>query len=513
MKNLKRIFVFVLFAFAAVLAFGAINVKAAEAVAVEADFTTKAASHNSYTDAWTYGDWTVSGGANNAAQWEYIKVGGKNTNLAKWSDIYVAYKNAVTDQITKVTVNVVAGSLKKSGMTVNSWGVYVYSDAEMSNQIDYVAGGSITSAAQLFTFVPTSGTAWPANSYYKVKFDVSDTSGTNGIVCLDNISLYREVQAGLPQLTAPTVAVNGKVASWNAVNGTVLYKVGLYNAANAQSATYEVETTETSYDFSKFTSAGTWFVKVQAVADNTTSASSELSTNEVSFVNASEVTCTPTEFLSFTDPLGQTDYIVSGTLKAFYTNYAESNENNYSDQYSNVSFYLTDGVSKIIVYRLVDTKGKDLNVGDILTVKGKLQAYNSVNQIPSTGATYVSIKPLCGVGVQTADAGNGAQHVRLVGGLNVNYEDVTALTFTITDANDAQKTTTITVSNVFGTLTANGTAGVAEITAASQGFESLFALTITNIPAGTTLKVTATYTTAEGTYTSAVKTVEVPAAQ
>ena len=115
------------------------------------------------------------------------------------------------------------------------------------------------------------------------------------------------------------------------------------------------------------------------------------------------------------------------------------------------------------------------------------------------------------VGVQTADAGEGKQHVRLVGGLNVNYEDVTALTFTITDG---VNNTTIVVKNVFGTLTANNAYGeITEITAASLGFESLFALTITNIPAGTTLNVTATYTTASGTYTSAVKTVEVPAAQ
>ena len=319
-------------------------------------------------------------------------------------------------------------------------------------------------------------------------------------------------------MNAPTVSVTNKVASWNAVDGAVNYKIGLYNAANAQSATYEVQTTETSYDFSKFTSAGTWFVKVQAVADNTTSVSSELSTNEVSFVNASEVTCTSTEFLSFVDPLGQTNYTVSGTLKAFYTKigevYTESLDNNYDAEHNYVSFYLTDGTSEIIVFRLSGEQGANLQIGDLLTVKGKLQNYKNVNQIPSAGATYVSIKPLCAVGVQTADAGNGAKHIRLVGGLNVNYEDVTALTFTITDANNAQNTTTISVSNVFGTLIASSNvAGIEVKNADDEGFESLFALTITNIPAGTTLKVTATFTTAEGTYTSAVKTVEVPAAQ
>lgn len=392
MKNLRKVLVFVLFALATVFAFGMKNVKAAEVVAAEADFTAKTATHSTYTDAWTYGDWTVSGGANNNGGWTYIKLGGKSTNLATLSDIYVAYNQVVTAEVTKATVNIVAGSLKKSGMSVTSWGLHVYSDSTMATEIDYVAGGTITASAATFTFTPTSGTAWPANSYYKVKFVLANTSTTNGIVCLDNISLFKEADASLAQLAAPVVSVAGKVASWEAVEGAVEYKVGLYASADATTATYEVETVETSYDFSKFVSAGTWHVKAQTVADDVTALSSDYSTNEATLVNTeSTISCTPTEFLSFIDPGQVNTYEVTGTLKAFYTSYNESATNNYDSGYNNASFYLTDGTSKVIVYRITGEEGATLAVGDVVTVSGKLQNYNGVNQIPQSGASYVKI--------------------------------------------------------------------------------------------------------------------------
>ncbi len=402
MKNLRKVLVFVLFAFATVFAFGMKNVKAAEVIAAEADFTTISAKNSNYTNKWTYGDWTVSGGANNNGGWNYIKLGGKSSNLSTLSDIYVATKSAVASEVTRATVHIAANSLSKSGMSVTSWGLHVYSDSAMTNEIDYVAGETITKSAATFTFVPTNGTAWAANSYYKVKFVVANTSTSNGIVCLDNISLYKEAAAGLQELAAPTVSVAGKVASWEAIEGAVKYNVGLYSEMNA-AATYEVETTETSYDFSKFVSAGTWYVKAQAVADDVTALSSDYSSNEATLVNTeSTIECTPTEFLSFIDPGQVNTYVVSGTLKAFYTNYNESTTNNYDSGYNNASFYLTDGTSKIIVFRIIGNQGANLKVGDVLTVKGKLQAYNGVNQIPQ-GGSYVKITPAAAVQFETLE--------------------------------------------------------------------------------------------------------------
>ena len=179
MKHLK-----LFFALFAMLALGVGNAWGADVVC---DFTTKSASGSSYTTKWNYGDFTIFGGANNSKGWAYVKMGGKNTNIASANPVYISSKQ-ITSSISKVQVSVIAGSLAKSGMKVNSWGVYVYSDANMTNQVDYVSGGTITKNAAVFELIPTSGSAWSANNYYKVSFDLANTSTTNGIIWLDKIT-------------------------------------------------------------------------------------------------------------------------------------------------------------------------------------------------------------------------------------------------------------------------------------------------------------------------------------
>ena len=119
MKNIKKVLIFVLFVFASVLALN-LSVKAADQIGAEADFTTIASSHSTYTDTWTYGDWTVSGGANNGGKWNYIKIGGRSDNLSKYSDYYVSSPK-VNGAATKVTVNIIDGSLPQAGLGVTSW--------------------------------------------------------------------------------------------------------------------------------------------------------------------------------------------------------------------------------------------------------------------------------------------------------------------------------------------------------------------------------------------------------
>ena len=179
MKHLK-----LFFALFAMLALGVGNAWAD----VTCDFTTKSAKNSGYTAEWNYGDFTVFGGANNNGSWGYVKMGGKKDNLATANPVYISSPE-VTSPVSKVQVSIIAGSLPKTGMSVNSWGVYVYADAEMTNQIDYVAGGTIAKTAAVFEFVPTTGTTWSANNYYKVSFDLTNTSTTNGIIWLDKITL------------------------------------------------------------------------------------------------------------------------------------------------------------------------------------------------------------------------------------------------------------------------------------------------------------------------------------
>ena len=222
---------------------------------VVCDFTTKSASGSSYTTTWNYGDFTIFGGANNNKGWAFVKMGGKSTNLESANPVYISSKQ-ITSSISKVQVSVIAGSLAKSGMKVNSWGVYVYSDANMTNQVDYVAGGTITNNAAVFELTPTSGSAWSANNYYKVSFDLANTTTTNGIIWLDKITFVEATETpdpGTPPATTYTVTIDPNIE-----NGTVT--ASPTEAAEGATVTL-IATPSTNYNF------GSWTVKDASDAD------------------------------------------------------------------------------------------------------------------------------------------------------------------------------------------------------------------------------------------------------
>lgn len=159
---------------------------------MELDMTTKEVKCTAYNKTTPYGDWKIKHGANNNGGWAYFKMGGKNTTIATYNPCDIYSTVAATEKIDKITVSLPTGSLSKSGMKVNSWGVYVYSDSNMATQIDYVAGGTITRNAATFDFYPSDDITWASGYYYKVSWDLANTTTTNGIVCVDKITLYKE---------------------------------------------------------------------------------------------------------------------------------------------------------------------------------------------------------------------------------------------------------------------------------------------------------------------------------
>ena len=162
------------------------------------DFTKKSGSHTAYTDSWTYdNDWTVFGGANNGAQWDYVKMGGKNTNLANANPVYVVNKSAFDCEIASVKVTFPAGSFSKSGMSCNNWGVKVYSDLACNNLLYTVNGGTISKNAETLTVTPAAGQTWSAGYAIQVYWDLANTSTTNGIVLVSKIE-YIPAQSTLP---------------------------------------------------------------------------------------------------------------------------------------------------------------------------------------------------------------------------------------------------------------------------------------------------------------------------
>ena len=248
---------------------------------VTCDFTAQSASHSAYTDSWQYGNFTVFGGANNNGGWAYVKMGGKNTNLATANPVYISSPK-MTSAISKVQVSIIAGSLAKTGMSVNSWGVYVYSDANMTNQVDYVAGGTITKNAAVFEFTPTSGTTWSANNYYKVSFNLTNTTTTNGIIWLDKITFVESTGGGggstPTQLAAPTGLTVGNITSstatlsWDEVANASSYLVTIVDGGDLSA---DIPNTQTSHTFEGLTPSTDYLWTVTAVGDGINYTNSE----------------------------------------------------------------------------------------------------------------------------------------------------------------------------------------------------------------------------------------------
>jgi hypothetical protein len=184
------------------------NVKAANSLYTSCDFTLKTANNNLYNNTWAYGtDWSVYGAGNNAGAWTYAKFGGKSATLATANPTYVNNVNALGSAINQISISLLVGTLG-TGMGINSWGVRVYSDAALTTKIDESSLTSLTkpTASIVYNFAPStayqtanSTTEWPTASYFKVFFDCTNTSTSNGIIWVDKINFYKN---------APFVAVD-----------------------------------------------------------------------------------------------------------------------------------------------------------------------------------------------------------------------------------------------------------------------------------------------------------------
>ena len=154
------------------------------------DFTSKVSKHSAYNDAWTYDtEWTVYGGANNNAGWDYVKMGGKSATLASANPVYVMNKNRMGRNITAIRVTYPSGSFPKNNqMDCSEWGVKVYSDLACTNLLYTVTSSvTITGAEQVVTLKPVPGQPWKAGYGIQVYWNLSNTGSTNGIIYVSKI--------------------------------------------------------------------------------------------------------------------------------------------------------------------------------------------------------------------------------------------------------------------------------------------------------------------------------------
>ena len=79
-----------------------------------------------------------------------------------------------------------------------------------------------------------------------------------------------------------------------------------------------------------------------------------------------------------------TAVVVKGTVTSIYQA--------WSDQYNNISFYISDAAgNKLLVFRT----GTNVSIGDQVTVTGKATLYNGTVQIAQGGVTVIDVKHVC----------------------------------------------------------------------------------------------------------------------
>jgi hypothetical protein len=201
---------------------------AAETTITTCDFTAKTAKSTSYTTEWAYGaDWTLYGAANNNGGWAFMKFGGKATNLALANPCWAKNATEITSPITKITLTTNAGNLTAGSVDV--WGVLVYSDAAHTTLIDSVAGGTMTvKTAESLNLLPTNGKSWPASSYYKVFFKMTNATTTNGIVWVDKIEFkYDDTVTAIGEVSSKLSVYANNGTIYGAENGRIYTILGM----------------------------------------------------------------------------------------------------------------------------------------------------------------------------------------------------------------------------------------------------------------------------------------------
>lgn len=369
---LKKSLLVLMIAFIAIFTLGiSSKVKAAEVVE-SVDFTTKAVKSSNYKNTWTYDGWTVSGGANNNGGWAYVKMGGHATNLSAYNTIYIASPK-VASATSKVEVNIIAGSLPKSGMSATVQ-LEVYSDSSLATKVDSTAAVTVTKSAALLEFEPTNGVSWPANSYYKVVFNCTNTSSTNGIVWLDNVSIY-DYNAG--DALAPSIKLDGD-------NYTEVDDVVTLTATTANLTSSLVWSSSDS-NIATVDQSGNVTAKSMGVATITAAADGAEATFEFTVYPTDGSEITIAQALTICDWVGTAEcaftYAVTGVVETINTEYNSS--------YNNITVTITDGANSIQAYRM--TGGSDLVVGDKITIEGTLTKYSGNTPQFTAGATYVAV--------------------------------------------------------------------------------------------------------------------------
>ena len=318
--------------------------------------------HNAYASA---ADWTYEGITWNVTGNSYMvpwRIGGKSITA---QDRAVYTKTAMAADITKIEITHATVNI-----TCNSCTLTVSDAANGAGETFPVK------VAQNTTTTITLPEGDYSNKFYKLVYNVTNSTTSNKYVQLSEIKFYTEVQTSVE---APTFTPEeGKVAA----NNTFAEPFALTIASATEGATikYTLDGTdpalETALTYEAPITIST-MVQVRAIAVKGEETSVEATATYI-VASTEEKPYTVSEAITAQSLGLAASVYVTGTVKTI---------EEISTQYGNATYNITDGVKVLKIYRGKNlenakfTSEDQLLVGDVVVVKGDLTSYNGAAQL------------------------------------------------------------------------------------------------------------------------------------
>ena len=312
---------------------------------------------NDYTSTVEFGGttWTGKGFANNNGGWEYLRVGAKNSENA---DAYFSSDNPVEYAVEEVCVNVT----KFSRGTVNSVSLLIADNNQFTDATIVDFTGDFAKAGEWkATVAPPS-----ANKYYKINFNYTNSTKTNGVFETDKITFtYTPGEApaiAKPEITG-AVDVDKYLVTITGEDGADIYYTLDGSEPTTQSEKYTAAIDLTSH-------AGD-IVAVKAIAVN------GKNTSTVASFNATVPFFFPdfNTILTFAEDKKDAKVVINGTMTVVAQ---PSTDTRYT--------YVNCGDRNMLFYQL----GRTLNSGDTFNhAEATVAFYGKTIQL--TGATLGTV--------------------------------------------------------------------------------------------------------------------------
>ena len=299
-------------------------------------------NHTSYND--YYDDvhdgmiWNAPGNQSLEGKW---RIGGKSTKDVPFDkvDRTITAKTPMGSAINRVVVNHLGVS--KSSFVVNSMKLTIASDVEYKTVLDEVTLTPDVSAAGSVEFLPSTGTAWATEAYYKLTINVTNPTTSNNGIDLTSIEFFAPGGGGGVTVAKPVITpAGGTFAEAQTVTIT---------AGEGCTVFYTTDGTDPTSESTEYTAAFTVSENctVKAIAYDADDNASSIASAEFSFT---------TGITSIAELCALTP--ASGTISVtvVFNNWVVTGV-------KGKNAYFTDGTNGVLLYQ----DGHGFEVGDQLT--------------------------------------------------------------------------------------------------------------------------------------------------